>query len=42
MSNWMRKALDIMAAICLVFDVDWETEYGDDEVAIAMRQEELV
>lgn len=40
MSNWMKKVLDGMAAICLVFNVNWEEDFGDDEVAIAMRQEE--
>lgn len=31
MSKGMRKVLDIMAAICLVFDVDWDTDFIDDE-----------
>lgn len=31
MSKGMRKVLDIMAAICLVFDVDWDTDFEDDE-----------
>ena len=35
----MKKVLDIMAAICLLFDVDWDTDFKDDEYVVAMRKE---
>lgn len=35
----MKKILDIMAAICLLFDVDWDTDFEDDEYVVAMRKE---
>ena len=34
----MKKLLDFMAAICLLFDVNWDEEFGDDEY-VAMRKE---
>lgn len=27
----MKKILDFMAAICLVFDVDWDKDFEDDD-----------
>lgn len=27
----MKRVLDIMAAICLLFDIDWDTDFEDDE-----------
>lgn len=39
MGKAMKKVLDTMAAICLLFNVDWETEFGDDEIAVQMRKE---
>ena len=36
----MKKLLDIMAAACLLFDVDWEEEFGDDAYVLACRREE--
>ena len=31
----------IMAAICLVFDVDWDEEFLDDEYVIECRRSEI-
>ena len=33
----MKKLLDFMAAACLVFGVDWEKDFGDDEYVLAYR-----
>ena len=35
----MKKVLDFMAAACLLFDVDWDTDFEDDEYVIAYREE---
>ena len=35
----LKKVLDLMAAACLLFDVDWERDFEDDEYVIACRQE---
>ena len=35
----MKKVLDIMAAICLLFNVDWDTDFEDDEYVVACRKE---
>ena len=35
----LKKVLDLMAAACLLFDVDWEEEFGDDAYVIACREE---
>lgn len=31
MRRALYKILDFMAAICLLFDVDWDTDFEDDE-----------
>lgn len=36
----MKKILDFMAAICLVFNVDWDKDFEDDEYVIACRENE--
>lgn len=36
----MRKILNFMAAACLLFDVDWDTDFEDDEYVLAMRKKE--
>lgn len=36
----LNKILDTMAAICLLFDVDWDTDFEDDEYVLAMREKE--
>ena len=38
----MKKLLDAMAAICLVFGVDWEKDFGDDEYVLAVRKQEAL
>ncbi len=38
----MKKLLDVMAAICLVFNVDWEKDFGDDEYVLAYRRKEAL
>lgn len=35
-----KKVCDIMAEICLCFDVDWDKEFEDDEYVIAYRENE--
>lgn len=37
----MKKFLDFMASICLLFNVDWEEEFGDDEWVIEKRRSEI-
>lgn len=39
MGKAMKKVLDTMAAICLLFNVDWDEDFGDDEIAVQMREE---
>lgn len=34
----MRKILDVFAAICLAFNVDWDKEYKDDDYVIALKE----
>ena len=38
----MKKLLDFMAAVCLLFDVDWDTDFEDDEFVKECRKDELV
>ena len=33
----MKKLLDLMAAVCLVFGVDWDEDFGDDEFVKEVR-----
>lgn len=33
----MEKILDIFAAICLAFNVDWDKEYEDDDYVLAVK-----
>ena len=33
-----KRFLDFIASLCLVFDVDWEEDYPDDEYVIAYRK----
>ena len=37
----LEKICNVMAAICLVFDVDWDEEFGDDEYVIQKRRSEI-
>lgn len=37
----MKKFLDFIAALCLLFDVDWDEEFGDDEWVIKKRRSEI-
>ena len=36
----MKKVLDLMAAACLVFGVDWDRDFEDDEFVMACREQE--
>lgn len=36
----MKKLLNVMAAICLLFNVDWDTDFEDDEYVVAYREKE--
>lgn len=36
----LKRVLDTMAIICLVFNVNWNEEFGDDEYVLAVREEE--
>ena len=38
----MKKILNLMAAACLVFDVDWSKDFADDEYVVACRREEAL
>ena len=38
--RFIKRVLDTMAMICLVFNVNWDKDFGDDEYVIAMRKEE--
>lgn len=40
MGKAMKKILDTMATICLLFNIDWDTEFGDDEIALQYREME--
>ncbi|MCR4893967.1 MAG: hypothetical protein K5911_04425 [Eubacteriales bacterium] len=35
----MKKLLDFMAGVCLLFDVEWDKDFEDDEYVIAFREE---
>lgn len=37
----LKKVLDFMAATCLVFGVDWDEEYEDDEYVCESRREAI-
>ena len=37
----LKWILNTMAAICLVFDVDWDEEFLDDEYVIECRRSEI-
>lgn len=37
----IKKICNIMAAACLVFDVDWDEEYEDDEYVCETRREKI-
>ena len=37
----MKKLLDFVAGLCLVFDVDWEGEYEDDAYVMEMRAAQM-
>ena len=37
----MKRLLNFFAAICLLFDVDWDEEFGDDEWVIEKRRNEI-
>jgi hypothetical protein len=36
----MKKLLDVMAAVCLVFGVGWDEDFGDDEYVLKYRARE--
>ena len=38
----MEKILNLMAAACLVFNVDWSKDFADDEYVVACRREEAL
>ena len=38
----MKKILDLMAAACLIFNVDWDRDFADDEYVVACRREETL
>lgn len=37
----LKKVLDFMAAACLVFDVDWDEDFQDDEYVCESRREKI-
>ena len=37
----LKWILNTMAAICLVFNVDWETDFEDDEFVLEVRRNEV-
>lgn len=37
----LEKICNVMAAICLVFDVNWDEEFLDDEWVIEKRRSEI-
>lgn len=41
MVSLLEKICNFMAAICLVFGVDWDEEFGDDEYVIQKRRNEI-
>ncbi len=38
----MEKILNFMAAVCLLFNVDWSKDFEDDEYVVACRREEAL
>lgn len=34
-----KRILDTMAAICLVFNVDWDTDFADDDYVLAHKED---
>lgn len=37
----LKWILNTMAAICLVFNIDWETDFEDDEYVLEVRRNEV-
>ncbi len=34
-----KKVLDFIAALCFCFDVDWDSDFADDEYCLERRKE---
>ena len=41
MVSLLEKICNFMAAICLLFGVDWDEEFRDDEWVIQKRRSEI-
>ena len=41
MLSQVEKICNFMAAICLLFNVEWDEEFEDDEYVIAKRRAEI-
>lgn len=37
-----KKILDAMAAFCLLFDVDWDTDFEDDAFVMERRKKQAL
>lgn len=40
-SETIKKVCNFMAAVCLVFDVDWDEDFEDDEYVCECRRAEI-